>query len=55
MKKTCNLVQSSKLFKKFLKIIVLVFIHQLAKFGGLLSCGSKDIFKNSWRHRFGKS
>ena len=53
MKKTCNLAESSKLFKKFLKITVLVFIHQLAKFGGLLS--SKDIFKNSWRHRFGKS
>ena len=38
---------SSKLFKRFLKIIVLVYIYQLAKFGDLMSCSSKDIFKNA--------
>ena len=37
--------QSSNLFKQFLKIIALVYIYQLAKFGDLLSCGSKDTFK----------
>ena len=55
--------QSSKLFKRFLNIIFHVYIYQFAKFGNLMSCGSKDIFKNttyllhqysSWRHRFGK-
>ena len=40
-----TLVQSSKLFKRFLKIIVFVYIYQLVKFGDLISCGSKDIFK----------
>ena len=43
---------------------LLAYIYQLTKFGGLMSCGSKDVFKNapclmyeysSWRHRFGKS
>ena len=34
--------QSLKLFKRFLKIIVIVYINQLAKFGDLTSCGSKD-------------
>ena len=37
--------QSSILFKTFLKIIALVYIYQLAKFGHLTSCGSKAIFK----------
>ena len=46
------------------KIIFLAYIYQLTKFGGLMSCGSKDIFKNapcliyeysSWSHRFSKS
>ena len=40
------------------------YIYQLTMFGGLMSCGSKDIFKNapclmykysSWCHWFGKS
>ena len=38
---------SSKLFKRFLKIIALAYIYQLGKFGDLMSCGSKDIFKNA--------
>ena len=38
--------QSSKLFKRLLKIVALAYIYQLAKFGDLMSCGSKDIFKN---------
>ena len=39
--------QFSKLFKRFLKIIALVYIYQLTKFGDLMSCGSKDIVKNA--------
>ena len=39
--------QSSKLFKRFLKIVTLVYIYQLAKFGYLMSCGLKDISKNA--------
>ena len=42
-----TLPQSSILLKRFLKIIALVYIHQLAKFGDLTSCDSKDIFKNA--------
>ena len=38
--------QSSKSFKIFQKNIALACIYQLTKFGGLMSCGSKDIFKN---------
>ena len=40
-------LQSSKLFKRFLKNIALPYIYQLTKFGGLISCGSKYIFKNA--------
>ena len=44
-----------------MEIILLANIYQFAEFGDLLSCGSKDIFKNApsnvlivmWRHRFG--
>ena len=39
-----TLPQSSILFKRFVKIIALVYIYQLAKFGDLMSCGSKDIY-----------
>ena len=39
--------QSSKLFKRLLKIIALAYIYQLARFGDFMSCGSKDIFKNA--------
>ena len=39
--------QFSKLFKRFLKIIVLAYIYQLAKFGDLMSCFSKYIFKDA--------
>ena len=38
---------SPKLFKRLLKIIVLAYIYQLAKFGDFMLCGSKDIFKNA--------
>ena len=37
--------QSSRLFKKFLRIIAVAHSYQLAKFGDLMSCGSKDILK----------
>ena len=37
--------QSSKLFKKFLKIIALAYIYQSAKFGDVISCGSKKYLK----------
>ena len=30
-----------------MKIIVLAYICQLAKFGGFMICGSKGIFKNA--------
>ena len=39
--------QSSKLFKRFLKIIALTYIYQLTKSGDLMSCGSKDIVQNA--------
>ena len=39
--------QSPKLFKRLLKTIALPYINQLAEFGDLMSCGSKDIFKNA--------
>ena len=39
--------QSVKLFERFLKIIALDYIYQLAKFGDLMSCCPKDIFKNT--------
>ena len=47
-----------------MKIIALVYIYQLAKFGDLMNYGSKDTFKNapclkyqysSWCQKFGKS
>ena len=33
------------MFKKILKIIAFAYIYSLAKFGDLMSCGSKDILK----------
>ena len=39
--------QSSKLFKRLLKIIALAYIYELAKFGDFVSCASKDMFKNA--------
>ena len=42
-----TLIQSSKFFKKFLKIIALAYIHELAKFVDLMSCGSKYTSKNA--------
>ena len=47
LKRDCNLPQPPKLFKRFQKNIVLAYIYQLTKFGGLVSCDSKDIFKNT--------
>ena len=38
---------SFKLFKRFLKIIALVYNSQLTMFGDLVSCGLKNIFKNA--------
>ena len=42
LKRTWNFALVLKLFKRFLKVIALAYIYQLAKFGGLMSCGSKD-------------
>ena len=39
--------QFSKSFKRFQKYIPLAYIYELIKFGGLMSCGSKDMFKNA--------
>ena len=39
--------QSPKLFKRLLKIIVLAYIYQLAKFGDFMICCLEDIFKNA--------
>ena len=44
MEKDLELGSSSKLSKIFLKIMAL---YQLAKFGDLMSCGSKHVFKNA--------
>ena len=61
-KETGTYPQSLKYFKRFLKVISLIHIYRLAKFGDLVSYGSKHVFKNapclislysSWRHRFG--
>ena len=41
------LPQSSKFFKRLLKIIVLACIYQLTKFDDIMSCSSKEIFKNA--------
>ena len=40
--------QSSRLFKRLLNMIVLVYIYQLTKFGDLMSCGSKDIYSKMY-------
>ena len=39
--------RSSKLLKRFLKIISIAYIPQLTKFGDSMSCSSKDIFKTA--------
>ena len=41
------LPQSSKFFKRLLKSIVLACIYQLTKFDDIMSCSSKEIFKNA--------
>ena len=45
-KRTVNLAPVLQFFKIFLKIIAFAYIYQLAKFSDLMSCVSKDIFKN---------
>ena len=66
LKTTWNLASVLQIVRKnwFMKIVPLTYIHQLAEFGDLIICSSKDIFKNalcliylysSWRHWFGKS
>ena len=47
LKRTWNLSPVNQLFKKLLKIILLAYIYQLAKFGDFMIFGSKDIFKNA--------
>ena len=42
--------QSSKLFQRFLNIIALACINQLAQFGDLMSFGSKNIFEHIFEH-----
>ena len=61
-KRPVNYHQSLKLFKRFIKFITLTYIYPFPRFGDLMGCGSKDIFKNApcviyllWRHRFFKS
>ena len=47
MKRTWNLVPVLQIVQKIPEIIALDYIYQLAKFGDLMSCGSKVIFKNA--------
>ena len=47
--------QFSKSFKWFQENIDLAYIYQLSRFGGWMSYGSKDKFKNAPCLRFGKS
>ena len=44
-KKTWNVAPVLQVVQKIPENIVLAYIYQLAKFGELRSCGSKDIFK----------
>ena len=46
LKGAWNLGPAPKLFKSFQENNVLNYIYPLIKFSGLMSCGSKDIFKN---------
>ena len=41
MKSTWNLAPVLQIVKRFLKVIVVVYIYQLAKFGEIINCGSK--------------
>ena len=47
LKMTWELVLALQIVHKIHKIIALIYIFQLAKFGNLISCYSKDIFKNA--------
>ena len=47
LKRTWNLAPNLQIVKKIPEIIALVYIYQLARFGDLMNCGSKDIFKNA--------
>ena len=44
---TWDLAPDLQAVKKIPENITLVYIHQLAKFGDLVSRGSKDTFKNT--------
>ena len=39
-----------QIVQKIPEIVDLAYIYQLAKFGDLMSCGVKDIFKNAPSH-----
>ena len=46
----CYVEKDLKLFQiiqRFYTITALAYVYQLANFGGLTSCGSKDIFKSA--------
>ena len=45
MKRTLNLAAVLQIVQTIPEMIVLVYIYQLAKFGNLMSCGSRDIIK----------
>ena len=45
MKRTLNLAAVLQIVQKIPEMIVLVYIYQLAKFGNLMSCGSRNIIK----------
>ena len=47
LKRAYNLAPVLQIVQNFQKNISLVYIYQLTKVGGLMSCGSKDIFKNA--------
>ena len=47
LKRACNLTPFLQIVQKISEKIALAYIYQLTEFGGLISCGSKDIFKNA--------
>ena len=52
LKWTHHLAPVLQIVQKILKSIALAYIYQLARYGGLMSCGSKDIFKNAPNLRY---
>ena len=47
LKRTWNLAPVFLIVQKIPKIIALVYVYQLAKFGDSMSCGSKNMFQNA--------